>query len=168
MGLGDYDDESFYFETFNDEDDSTDANELALENTNLDPTTSLIYNIVGEVAFDSSCSDDYPVAGDDEFATEFPTSGESSEESSEDYSYDAPSEESSEESSEDYSYDAPSEESSDCESVADIIRSNPHLSYFEDLYEAATNAEGYYVDTDTWTVFAPTDEAIENSGLSAD
>merc|ERR1711865_1003210 len=141
-GLGDYDDESFYFETFNDEDDSTDANELALENTNLDPTTSLIYNIVGEVAFDSSCSDDYPVAGDDEFATEFPTSGESSEESS--------------------------EESSDCESVADIIRSNPHLSYFEDLYEAATNAEGYYVDTDTWTVFAPTDEAIENSGLSAD
>merc|ERR1711865_947451 len=149
-GLGDYDDESFFFETFNDEDDSTDANELALENTNLDPTTSLIYNIVGEVAFDSSSSVDH--SGDDDY---YYDDGESSEESSEDYSYDASSEEA-------------SEESSDCESVADIIRSNPHLSYFEDLYEAATNAEGYYVDTDTWTVFAPTDEAIENSGLSAD
>merc|ERR1711865_1212737 len=89
MGMGDYDDESFYFETFNDEDDSTDANELALENTNLNPTTSLIYNVVGEVAFDSSCSDDYPVAGDDEFATEQPTSGESSGESSEESSEDS-------------------------------------------------------------------------------
>merc|ERR1711865_767884 len=108
MGMGDYDDESFYFEMFDDEDDSTDANELALENTNLDPTTSLIYNIVGQVVFDSSSSVDD--SGDDDY---YYDDGESSEESSED--------------------------SSDCESVADIIRSNPHLSYFEDLYEAATN-----------------------------
>jgi hypothetical protein len=71
LGMGAYDDESFYFETFNDEDDSTDANELALENTNLDPTTSLIYNVVGQVVFDSSSSVDH--SGDD---------GESSEESS--------------------------------------------------------------------------------------
>ena len=55
-----------------------------------------------------------------------------------------------------------------CYFTADIIRSNPHLSYFEDLYEAATNAEGYYVSADTWTVFAPTDEAIESSGLAID
>ena len=55
-----------------------------------------------------------------------------------------------------------------CYFTADIIRSNPKLSYFEDLYEAATNAEGYYVSADTWTVFAPTDEAIESSGLTID
>ena len=55
-----------------------------------------------------------------------------------------------------------------CYFTADIIRSNPHLSHFEDLYEAATNAEGYYVGADTWTVFAPTDEAIESSGLAID
>merc|ERR1711935_80437 len=119
-GMGDYDDNSFYFETFNDEDDSTDANQLVLQNNNLDPTTSLIYNVMGQVVFDSSSSVDHSGAD------------------------------------------------GECESVADIIRSNPNLSHFEDIYEAATNAEGYYVDADTWTVFAPTDEAIENSGLAID
>merc|ERR1711865_750308 len=52
-GLGDYDDESFFFETFNDQDDSNDANDLARQNTILDPSTSLIYNVIGSVAFDS-------------------------------------------------------------------------------------------------------------------
>merc|ERR1711935_327181 len=115
-GMGEYVDNNFYFETFNDEDDSADANQLALQNTNLDPTTSLIYNVLGQVVFDSDNS------GAD----------------------------------------------GECESVADIIRSNPNLSHFEDIYEAATNAEGYYIGADTWTVFAPTDEAVENSGLVID
>jgi len=131
-GMGEFDDESFFFETFNDEGDSTDANELALQNTNLDPTTSLIYNVQGQVVFDSTCSDSYHGDGhygnDDDQATDDGT----------------------------------------CETVADIIRSNPNLSHFEDLYEAATNAEGYYVNTDTWTVFAPTDKAIKSSGLAID
>lgn len=52
-GLGDYGDESFYFETFNDQDDSNDANDLARQNTILDPSTSLMYNVIGSVAFDS-------------------------------------------------------------------------------------------------------------------
>jgi len=121
-GMGEFDDESFFFETFDDEDDSVDANELALQNTNLDPTTSLIYNVQGQVVFDSTCRDHDDKATDD----------------------------------------------GTCETIADIIRSNPRLSHFEDLYEAATNAEGYYVDTDTWTLFAPTDEAIKNSGLVID
>ena len=53
-------DESFYFETFNNENDSADANVLALQTTNLDPTTSLIFTTMEEVVFDSSCSNDHP------------------------------------------------------------------------------------------------------------
>ena len=65
-GLGEYDTDSFFFETFNDKDDSAAANALLVSGTALDPSISLIYNVVGQVVFDSSCSDDYPVAGDDE------------------------------------------------------------------------------------------------------
>ena len=61
-GLGDYEDESFFFELFNDQEESKTANALAKENTNLDPTTSLLYNVVGQVVFDATCSDDYPPA----------------------------------------------------------------------------------------------------------
>ena len=65
-GLGEYDTDSFFFETFNDKDASAAANALLVSGTALDPSISLIYNVVGQVVFDSSCSDDYPVAGDDE------------------------------------------------------------------------------------------------------
>jgi len=61
-GLGDYDDESFFFELFNDQDDSTEANAFAKRNSNLDPTASLVYNVLGQVVFDATCSDDYPPA----------------------------------------------------------------------------------------------------------
>ena len=60
VGAGEFVDESFYFETFNDQDDSINANAYALEHTALVPSISLIYNVVGRVVFDSSCSNDYP------------------------------------------------------------------------------------------------------------
>ena len=79
-GLGEYDTDSFFFETFNDEDDSTAANALLVSGTALNPTISLIYNVVGQVVFDSTCSNDYPIADYDypiagyEEPTEVPTS----------------------------------------------------------------------------------------------
>jgi len=129
VGMGEFVDESFYFETFNNKEDSADANALSLQDSTKGPIISLRYTTVGQVVFDSTCSDDYPVA-------------DTSEESS--------------------------EESSECETVADIIKSNPHLGHFADLYEVATNAEDYYMYANTWTVFAPTDEAFENTGLAID
>jgi hypothetical protein len=81
-GLGEYDTDSFFFDTFNNKKGSAAANARALEGTALDPSISLIYNVVGQVVFDSTCSNDYTVE-DDDVATEEPTSEESSEESSE-------------------------------------------------------------------------------------
>ena len=66
IGAGKFVDESFYFETFNDQDDSINANAFALEKTALVPSISLIYNVVGRVVFDSSCSNDYPDPDDDD------------------------------------------------------------------------------------------------------
>ena len=65
IGTGEFKDNSFYFETFNDQGDSTNANAFALEKYMLDPSISLVYNVLGRVVFDSSCSNDYLVAGDD-------------------------------------------------------------------------------------------------------
>ena len=48
------DTESFYINTFDNEEDAHNANVLA--STNLDPTTSLITTTVGQVLFDSTCS----------------------------------------------------------------------------------------------------------------
>ena len=36
-----------------------------------------------------------------------------------------------------------------CNFIEDHIRGDPNLSHFEDLYEAATNTEDYYVGADT-------------------
>ena len=123
-GMGDHDDESFFFETFNDQADSTEANELALENTNLDPSASLIYNIVGEVVFDSSCN-----TGDDESA-----SGSSSSSSSS-----SDEEPTSEESSSGSSSSSSSEESSEeCENVCTLLLTTTTIclivNYFVALY----------------------------------
>ena len=48
------DTESYYTNTFDNEEDAHNANVLA--STNLDPTTSLITTTVGQVLFDSTCS----------------------------------------------------------------------------------------------------------------
>merc|ERR1712166_1685460 len=92
------DKEGFYFETFNNENDSVDANVLALSKTNLDPTTSLIFTTMGEVVFDTSCSNDYP--NDD---------GNSS-------------------GSNDSS-DSINDNDGACETIVEIIKSNPNLSH---------------------------------------
>jgi len=132
------DEEGFYFETFNNENDSLDANVLALSRTNLDPTASLIFTTMGEVAFDSSCSSDYPDLSDD---------GDGSSSSSSDSSND---------------------NDGTCETVEEIIKSNPNLSHFSDLFDVATDAEVYYNGADTWTMFAPTDDAFDDSGIAID
>mmetsp|Transcript_44036 Transcript_44036/g.49347 ORF Transcript_44036/g.49347 Transcript_44036/m.49347 type:complete len:151 (+) Transcript_44036:265-717(+) len=46
-----------------------------------------------------------------------------------------------------------------------MIKSNPTLSHFSDLFDIATSTEEYYTDVDTWTVFAPTDDAFDDSGI---
>ena len=66
IGTGEFKDNSFYFETFNDQGDSTNANAFALEKYALDPSISLVYNVLGRVVFDSSCSNDYPNPDDDD------------------------------------------------------------------------------------------------------
>ncbi|MGK3746080.1 MAG: hypothetical protein ACI90V_012941 [Bacillariaceae sp.] len=50
------DTERFYINTFNNEEDTHEANDLALSTTNLDPMTSLITITVGQVVFDHTCS----------------------------------------------------------------------------------------------------------------
>jgi len=101
---------------------------------------SLIFTTMGEVAFDSSCSSDYPKLSDDD-----EDDGSSS-------------------SSSDSSNDGDGA----CETVEEIIKSNPNLSHFSDLFDVATDAEVYYTGADTWTVFAPTDDAFDASGITID
>jgi len=134
------DKEGFYFETFNNENDSVDANVLALSKTNLDPTTSLIFTTMGEVVFDTSCSNDYPNLNNDD--------GSSSDSSD--------------------SSDSSNDGDGACETIEEIIKSNPNLSHFSDLFDVATDAEVYYTGADTWTVFAPTDDAFDASGIAID
>jgi len=55
-----------------------------------------------------------------------------------------------------------------CETIEEMIKSNPTLSHFSDLFDIATSAEEYYTDADTWTVFAPTDDAFDDSGIVVD
>jgi len=130
VGAGEFVDESFYFETFNDQDDSINANAFALEHTALVPSISLIYNVVGRVVFDSSCSNDYPDPDDDDD-------------------------------------DDDDNDDDTCETVEEIIKSNPSLAHFANLFDVAQH-QIYSIYTDTYTVFAPTDEAIESAGLAID
>jgi len=110
----------------------------------LHPTASLIFTTMGEVAFDSSCSSDYPNLNDDD---EDEDDGSSSSSSSSDSSNDG---------------------DGACETIEEIIKSNPNLSHFSDLFDVATDAEVYYNGADTWTMFAPTDDAFDDSGIAID
>lgn len=135
-------DESFFINTFNDEEDNNEATDLALSTTNLDATTALIVSTVGQVAFDFTCSGnnfEFDMKNMDDTSKGDADGGDDGDDAT-------------------------------CMTIGEIVHSHPDLVHLSDIVNAVEG--GLYAveggDNEKWTLFAPTDLGDALDGVSDD